>query len=233
MLAFSLIPGFIFLLWFMIKCNKQRSVEGVFIKNFASIFFILTAVIGTYLNPEFWQFGVTVIVGGAIGMLGDIYLDQKWVYPEHDKQYLKMGFLTFGIGHLFYIGGMFNVLNFTVKDILIPAVIAVLVTVVNLILEKLTKQDYGKMRLIVCVYTLVLSFMMGTAFWAAIQTKQIAFIIYFIGGAFFLLSDVILSPMYFAIAKDKNTPANFILNHATYYIGQYLIALTPFLIAAE
>lgn len=233
MLAITLVPGFIFLLWFMIKCNKQRSVEGVFIKNFASIFFILTAVLGTYLNPEFWQFGVTVIVGGAIGMLGDIYLDQKWVYPEHDNQYLKMGFLTFGIGHFFYIGGMFNQLGFTVKDIPIPAIIAVLVTVVNLILEKLTKQDYGKMRLIVCVYTLVLSFMMGTAFWAAIQTKQVAYIVYFIGGALFLLSDVILSPMYFAIAKDKNTPVNFVLNHATYYIGQYLIALTPFLIAAK
>lgn len=232
MIAITLVPGFVFLMWFMIKCNKQRSVEGVFIKNFTSIFFILTAVLGTYLNPDFWQFGLTVVVGGAIGMLGDIYLDQKWLYPEHKSQYLTIGFITFGIGHLFYIGGMFKVLSFTAKDIIVPAIIAVLVTVVNAILEKLTHQDYGKFRLIVCIYTLVLSFMMGTAFWAMIKTRQTAFIVYFIGGALFLLSDVILSPMYFAIKQDKNTPVNFVLNHTTYYLGQYLIALTPLLIKA-
>ena len=46
-----------------------------------------------------------------------------------------------------------------------------------------------------------------------------------IGGVMFLLSDLILSPMYFG-PKEKNNFPNFFINHLTYYIAQYLLALS-------
>lgn len=232
LVALPCILGFICFMIFTIKCHKQRSIEGVFIKNFASIFFILTAATATYLNPDMWRFGLTVVLGGSIGMLGDIYLDQKWVYPQHNDQYLNIGFISFGIGHFFYIGGMYYQAKFTPKDMIVPIIIGFVVCFVNLLLEKPTKQNYGKFKLIASVYTVVLATMMGTALWAFVKTGQTAYIIYTVGGALFLLSDVILSPMYFAIEQDRNTPVNFVLNHTTYYLAQYLIALTPLLIKA-
>ncbi len=227
--------GMCFLVAFMVMCNKKRSVLGVYIKNITSIFFILTAVTGAFNNTDYvdvWKYALPIVVGQVFGLMGDIYLDQKWLYPQHNDQYLNLGFISFGIGHFFYMGAMYTHAKFEIKDMLVPVVIGIIVTVVNLALEKPTKQKYGKFFAIVTVYCLILGTMLGTAFWAYIKTKQVSYLVYTIGAALFLLSDVILSPMYFAIAKDKNTPLNFVLNHTTYYVGQYLIALTPFLLVA-
>lgn len=227
--------GMCFLIAFMAMCNKKRSILGVYIKNLTSIFFILTAVTGAFNNtdmPDVWKYALPIVVGQVFGLMGDIYLDQKWLYPQHNDQYLNMGFISFGIGHFFYMGAMYTHAKFEIKDMLVPLVIGVIVTVVNLALEKPTKQKYGKFFAIVTVYCMILGTMLGTAFWAYIKTKQVSYLVYTIGAALFLLSDVILSPMYFAIKQDRNTPLNFVLNHTTYYVGQYLIALTPFLLVA-
>ncbi len=229
----SLALGAVFLILFMIKCHKQRSVLGVCIKSLTSIFFLLTAVTATFCNsdyPDLWKYSLPIVMGGVFGLMGDIYLDQKWLYPQHNDQYLNMGFISFGIGHFFYMGAMYTQAKFSFKDMLVPVVIGVIVTVVNLALEKPTKQKYGKFFAIVTVYCLILGTMLGTAFWAYIKTRQIAYLVFTIGAALFLLSDVILSPMYFAIKQDRNTPVNFVLNHATYYIGQFMIAFSVFLL---
>jgi uncharacterized membrane protein YhhN len=117
-----------------------------------------------------------------------------------------------------------------VKDMLIAFGIGVLITIVNLILEKPTKQKYGKFYAIVTVYCLILGTMTGTALWAYVKTRQLSYLVYTIGAALFLLSDVILSPMYFAIKQDRNTPFNFVINHTTYYVGQFMIAFSVFLL---
>lgn len=228
--------GMCFLIAFMVICHKKRSVPGVFVKSLTSVFFLLTATTGAFnntANPDVWRYAMLIVMGGVLGLMGDIYLDQKWLYPEHSEQYLYLGFTSFGIGHFFYIVAMYAHAKFEIKDMLVPLVIGVIVTVVNLALEKPTKQKYGKFFTIVTVYCMILGTMLGTAFWAYIKTKQVSYLVYTIGAALFLLSDVILSPMYFAIKQDKNTPVNFVLNHTTYYVGQYLIALTPFLLAVN
>ncbi len=229
----SLALGAAFLIAFMVMCNKKRSVLGVYIKNLTSVCFLLTAVTAAFNNtayPDVWKYALLTVVGGVFGLMGDIYLDQKWLYPQHNDQYLNMGFISFGIGHFFYMGAMCMHAKFSFKDMLVPFVIGVVVTVVNLALEKPTKQKYGKFLPIVTVYCLILGTMLGTAFWAYIRTMHISYLVYTIGAALFLISDIILSPMYFAIAKNKNTPVNFVLNHATYYIGQFMIAFSTFLL---
>ena len=225
--------GAAFLLAFMIMCHKKRSVLGVYIKNLTSIFFLLTALTATFCNsdyPDLWMYSLPIMMGGVFGLMGDIYLDQKWVYPQHNDQYLNMGFISFGIGHFFYMGAIYTQAHFTPKDMLVPLGVGALVTVCNLILEKPTKQKYGKFYAIVTLYCLILGTMVGTSLWAAIQTKQIAYIVFNIGAVLFLISDIILSPMYFAIKQNRNTPFNFVINHATYYIGQFMIAFSVFLL---
>ena len=141
-----------------------------------------------------------------------------------------MGFISFGIGHFFYMGAIYTQAKFTLKDMLIPLVVGAVVTAGNLILEKPTKQKYGKFYAIVTLYGLILGTMVGTSLWAAIKTGQVAYIVYNVGAILFLISDIILSPMYFAIKQDRNTPFNFVINHATYYIGQFMIAFSVFLL---
>lgn len=223
--------GAAFLVAFLVKCKNERSVGGVFLKNAVSIFFILTAVFGLALNPDCLEYGLFIVSGLVFGMLGDIYLDQKWVYPNDMKKYLYAGFISFGIGHLFYIPGMVRAAGLDFKLLLIPLAAGAVVAVGNLLLEKPMKQNFGEYKVIVTIYGFILAFMAATAVVCAVVTGKTAFILFAAGGVFFLISDLILSPMYFG--EGKNTPVNFVLNHVTYYLGQYLIALSVFFFAAS
>lgn len=224
----SLGLGMVALVAFMAKCNKQRSVCGVFLKNITSIFFLFTTATAIFYNQDFWKYGVIILLGGIFGMLGDIYLDQKWVYPQDNDTYLKAGFTSFGVGHFFYIGAIFFNMGFGIKDFLVPVIVGVGVAAFTLITEKPTKCDFGKFRLIVTVYCLVIGTMAGTALWAMIQSGfALHYIIFVVAAILFLLSDIVLSSMYFG---TKNTPLFFVINHTTYYFAQFLIALSVLLI---
>ena len=225
--------GLIAFIVFVAKCNKKRSVEGVFIKNITSLFFILTAAFGILATGNYF-YGTLLLIGLAFGMLGDIYLDQKWVYPNDMKKYLYAGFISFGIGHFFFMGAMiWQLMQFYFFNkffCFIPLALGAVVAVGNLLLEKPMKPDFGEFSPIVTIYSFILATMVGYAVLGAVVTAVYdskyfdKFITFAIGAVFFLVSDLILSPMYFG--KGKNTPLNFVLNHATYYLGQFLIALT-------
>ncbi len=220
--------GLVSLIAFMVKCNKQRSVGGVFIKNITSIFFLFTTATAIYYNQDFWKYGILILIGGVFGMLGDIYLDQKWVYPQHNDNYLNAGFVSFGIGHFFYIGAIFLHMGFGFKDFLVPVIVGIVVAAFTLITEKPTKCHFGKFKAIVTVYCLVIGTMSGTALWGMIQSGfSVQYIVFEVAALLFLLSDIVLSSMYFG---TKNTPVNFIINHTSYYFAQFLIAFTVFLV---
>ncbi len=227
----SLAIGLVFFVLFVIKCHKQRSVGGVFLKNMTSIFFIITAVIALVQNPSQYQYGVMILAGLVFGMLGDIYLDQKWVYPADDRKYLYAGFVSFAIGHLFYIPAIIITSGIPLKLLWIPALFAAIVVVFVLVTEKPMKQNYGEFRLTVALYGVVVAGMAGTSMLAAVVTKHPAFICCAVGGVMFLISDLVLSPMYFG-PKEKNNPTNFFINHLTYYIAQYLLAFSISLLPA-
>ena len=221
-----IIAGLISLILFIVRCKDKRSVQGVYTKNMTSIMFIFTAVMSTFNNPTQWQYGFMLTCGLIFGMLGDIYLDLKWVYPDDMKKYLEYGFICFGFGHLFYIGAMLVAAKLSFKHMLIAAVVGAVVAAGNRLLEKPMKQNFGKFKGIVTIYSFILAMMVATSVVSAIVTGEKSFIIYAVGAILFLISDLILSPMYFG--EGKNTPTNFILNHVTYYAGQYLIAFSIF-----
>ena len=231
MIYIPVAAGAAFLVAFLMKCKNERSVGGVFLKNTVSIFFILTAVFGLALNPACIEYGLFIVSGLVFGMLGDIYLDQKWVYPNDMKKYLYAGFISFGIGHLFYIPGMVRAAGLDLKLLLIPLAAGGVVAAGNLLLEKPMKQNFGEYKVIVTIYGFILAFMAATAVTCAVVTGKTAFILFAAGGVFFLISDLILSPMYFG--EGKNTPVNFVLNHVTYYLAQYLIALSVYYFAVS
>ena len=234
MIYASIALGLVFFVLFVIKCHKQRSVGGVFLKNAISAFFIITAVIALVDKPSEFQYGILILAGLVFGMLGDIYLDQKWVYPDDDKKYLYAGFISFAIGHLFYIPAIIlNARNYglELKYLWIAVAFAVFVSAFVLISEKPTKQHFGEFKITVMLYGLVGAGMAGVSMVAAVCTKQPRFICCAIGGVMFLLSDLILSPMYFG-PKEKNNPTNFFINHLTYYIAQYLLAFSISLLPA-
>lgn len=227
--------GVIAFILFVVRCKNGRSVQGVFTKNAVSLLFVGTAGIALLKNPTVYEYGVMILLGLVLGMLGDIYLDQKWVYPDDADKYLYAGFTSFGFGHLFYIPAIYyfaHKFGLSYSLAWIPVVFAAVVCGFVLLTEKPTKQNFGKFRPIVAIYGMVVAGMAGTSILAAIVTKQLPFILCGVGGVMFLISDLILSPMYFG-PKEKNNFPNFFVNHLTYYIAQFLLAYSIYAMPAR
>lgn len=209
--------------------TKKPSLHAVFIKTGASLIFISICAYGLYLH-HYTILPLMFVIGMVFGMLGDILLDFKYIYPEQDKIFTYSGFTTFGIGHIFFIAGMFRDLyhNESGIYIVLPFVFGVLMAVVTLLMQKPMKLKYGDMTTIVAVYAFILFSMAGTAISMAILNKfaSTSLILLTIGGALFAISDLILSQAYFG-GKEKN-PIVIILNICTYYSAQFLLASAIF-----
>ena len=225
-LAF-IILGVITLVFYLFEKCKNYSLKGVLIKTIVSLFFLATALAASFQNPNH-SLNAFVIAGLIMGLLGDIWLDLKYVYPKEDKIYSYAGFIVFGIGHILFVTGMMlefftggNLLYF-----LIPLGGGILFSIVNLLLEKPMKHNFGDMKWIVTAYAFLLALTPLTSLMLCIYTgwASTALIILFVGGVLFVISDLVLSNTYFGEGHEK--PIDFILNYLTYYGAQYLIALS-------
>ena len=207
------------------KCSAQATVS----KALVSVFFLFTWISATYImskKGELMPFA-SLLGGGLIfGLLGDIWLDLKFVYKPDSDFYTKMGFLSFGIGHVFYCAAViFGVSKINWLAVLPALGVAVVAALVVYFGEKAMKLKYGDYKIISTVYGGVLFFMAAFAFFAALfagLANNMHLVVMAIGGAFFIISDLILSGTYFG--EGKNRPVDIIVNHVTYYIAQFIIA---------
>ena len=208
------------------KC-KAYSLKAVFLKAASSMLFI---AVGAYAFSQttLTIFPIFAIIGLAFGMLGDIFLDLKYVYKENDYEFSMAGFSVFGLGHILYVTGMF--LEFyhgqNVLYIIIPLIIGVLMGPVTLLVSKLSGVKYGKFKTIALLYAMTLFSTVATAFsmWMASGFTHHGLLLLFIGGILFAVSDLILNMTYFAENHEK--PFDIISNTLTYYAAQFLIALS-------
>ncbi len=230
-MLFSCVTGAILLMIYIVMCHKQRNVKGLFVKSFVSVSYLLTCAFAIISNPEQYYFGILVMVGGILGLMGDIYLDQKWMYEKDSGEYLKIGFICFGLGHVFYIWALFRMVDLEPFHRIMPLIIGIAFVIFTLVTEKPTKQHYGKFKPYVCGYGLMLGYTTALSI-RIFRLTGYKFALFFgLGCAFFAISDIILSHMYFG--KKAKSSVFFTANIISYYAAQFLIALSPAFIGIE
>lgn len=223
----SLGLGAVITVIFLFKRSSGATVPNLLLKIGSSLGFLLTAVMAVILNPTAANYGVLLLMGGALGMIGDIVLDLKYIYPKDSDTYLYSGFTAFLIGHLFFNAAVIWHNHLSLKLVLIAVAISVVIAILNLLSGKITKLEYGKFKPIVFAYSAILILTTATAavsFFAVEMSKSM--LLMTIGGVLFLLSDVVLSFTYFGKGFDK--PVHIFVNHLLYYAAQYLIAASIF-----
>ncbi|MBE6135652.1 MAG: hypothetical protein E7181_00045 [Erysipelotrichaceae bacterium] len=224
-----IVCGALTLVVYLLEKVKRYSVRAVLIKTVVSSFFLSLAIFCSYVNQGH-AINTFVTFGLILGLLGDIWLDLKYVYPKDDKVYTYAGFLCFGVGHIMFVIGMllqyFRDAHFLY--ILIPIVGALIASLINLFLEKPMKLNFGEMRLTVCIYAFCLFMTPFTALSLAILTgwSKPTLVMIFVGGILFAISDLVLSGTYFGEGKER--PIDLILNYLTYYGAQFVIAFSLF-----
>lgn len=217
----TLAAGLIVTVGFLFSRSKGASVKNLFFKMASSLCFLLTGVFAVIANPNIASYGVLVIMGGILGLCGDVTLDLKFVYPNDSHAYLNSGFIFFAIGHIFFCGAIIWYNELKWWYILACVAAALVIAVVNTLSGKMLKLDFGRYKVIVTLYSAVLASTALISILAAIVAGSAAMIVFAVGAVLFLLSDVVLCFTYFGKGWDK-APHIFI-NHLLYYAGQFLI----------
>ena len=222
-----LILGVTFTVIFMIDKIHKYSVRETIFKAFASLCFVALATYHSHSRGMTF-FAMMTIIALLFGLLGDIWLDLKYVYKDHQRLYTYAGFLCFGVGHIFFITGMFKQFYVAgnVLYVILPFVFGLLMAIVTLIIEKPMKLHYGKMKLIVFTYGFLLFSMFGTAFSLYVLSgfRSLTLLLMSIGGCLFASSDLVLSGTYFG--KGKERAIDLASNIALYYAAQFIISFS-------
>ncbi len=224
-----LMGGAVSLALYLAEKLRRYSVKAVLRKGLVSALFVTLAACAWYVSgkdggPEI--LGVFVLAGLVFGLLGDIWLDLKYVFPQADEPFTYAGFASFGIGHVLYCAGL--ALQFAVPGkaawIWLPLLLALVLGLSSLGLEKPMKLHYGKFRPVVAAYsallfsTLLLSGSLALLHGWSVKTLNL----FFIGAVLFAVSDLILSGTYFGRGRER--PMDLLLNYLSYYPAQFLIA---------
>ena len=218
--------GGVSLFFFLFEKVKAYYIKVVCIKAITSLLFIALGFYGFFVT-SFNYLALFICCGLICGLAGDIFLDLKYVYRENDFGWTLAGFIAFGVGHIFYITGMW--LHFyqgqNVLYIIIPLIIGLVIGVGTILTEKILKTNYGKLKIPGLCYAILLFSMVTTAFsvWMMTGFNNRALLLIFIGGILFAVSDLILNMTYFGEGHEK--PFDLISNSITYYAAQFLIAL--------
>lgn len=224
-----LVLGALDLCWFLYERVKEKSTKAAMIKSSVSVLFMSVAAAAWCHLPDGTvhdKFAPFLLIGLLCGLLGDIWLDLKFVYPKENDIYTFAGFYAFAAGHILFIIGLIWQYGDFSKPwyIILPLVIACAVGAGNIALGPVMKMDYGKFKAITGIYGAILFGMtlLAGSFALMNDFTQWNLNLMFIGGVFFAVSDLILSGTYFSTGKDR--PVDIITNHATYYIAQFIIA---------
>ncbi len=221
--------GIISLIAFLVQRKPAVSLKVLLFKTVTSVLFILTAFSAFYENSNCPKGLALLFFAGAVcGLLGDIWLDAKYIFPSEKNGLLKAGFISFLIGHIFFVAGMFITYGVSTISIICGVVGAIGAPFFCILTEKLFKADFGKDKLISVVYTSVLMLATGISLVIVIDNNfDLSSLVRFIGMALFLGSDAVLAKVYFC--KGQNTRVNVVINHALYYMAQFSLATSLFL----
>ena len=220
-----LIVGILATAVFLVLRVQRGGIAALYAKAVASLCFIATAIAATNENRLFLDFGSWMTFGLVFGLLGDVWLDLKWIYLQDKDSYLYSGFIFFLLGHVCFVTAVFKVGPYTPASLIVAFAVALVIAFVAILLEKPLKMHYGKFKWIVFLYSFMLALTMTMSMTLAVITGfEKMWTVMSVGGLLFLLSDLVLSGMYFG--EGKNTSFNVILNHTLYYAAQFIMAAT-------
>lgn len=214
---------------FIIVRTIKGGYIGFVLKTVASLGFVISGIIGLGLNSSSTLASTLIVVGLLMGLIGDMVLDLKVIYPNRDNVFLNMGMGAFFLGHISYIVAFGLLAGGT--NMLLPLLIGtgggIAITLITILSgKKMMGLDFGNYIIQSTAYSFLLSFalvytlvlaIMGSGLWLTV-----------VGFALFLLSDVVLSFQYFG-GKISSKPL-IAINHTLYYGAQLILLAVLFLI---
>lgn len=202
-----------------VSCNKKVFSYRVFAKGFNSMLFVSMATAGlVFVNQNKQMIWMLPAFLGCFA--GDIFL--AITDKEGHKRFMREGTLAFMLGHILFVGALGAICPLQITQMVIPCV-GTLIVYLSLHLFHL---ETGKMKPYVLCYAFLVSLLFSKGVAIYNQFGDMRAIIILAGVASFLLSDYLILFIYFG---KKKVTALRLLNMLTYYLAQYLLALSLFM----
>ena len=216
----------VFAAWFMWERIKGYSKKDVMLKVMCSLCFLVVGL--TALGMHYTKAGYFLFFGGILGALGDFFLGLSHIKKQKKRVCMILGFLGFGVGHVLYCLALIERYGdrITMPYYVAPVVLAVLLAAGLGIFRKKLGLHFGRLIPVVLTYVFILGFLLFFTVSLNIATdfRRLHLLIFGGGILLFIVSDTILSRMYFG--KAERSPVAVVTNHVTYYAAQWLIAFS-------
>lgn len=217
-----IITGFILQALFIYFEHKEKYVLAVILKGAASLMFVLLGYdaylrVNNIFNKQF-------LIGLVFGMIGDILLNLRYVFPKQGQRIFLVGILAFLIGHITYLVALIPQAR---HGWIWYCIIAGALAAAGLLAYIFKTMEVKKAFKIFGVFYLGAVFIMtAIAIGIAIFRPTRRAIVYAVGAILFTASDVVLIFNTFSGVTKFSLR---ICNLTLYYLGQILIACSLFL----
>jgi len=212
----------ILMLFYLIFYYRWGSKTVLGLKAATSLGFVVLGLLNLKQANEL-RAGTTVFIGLVCGFLGDIILGFRHLYRSHKRELFYGGLLLFFVGHVVYILAFLSLRSG--QGFLIVLVALVLLAVVYL-LSRHYHIDYGDAKNAVFAYMAVSSLLLSLVFINVISAYSKLKLLIFIGALSFVISDFLLSFIYFRKMSRPKIRLFKAVNIVSYYLGQTLFAVS-------
>ena len=213
------IPGIVLQMLFIAVEHKEKYVPAVILKGCASALFCIIGYFGN--NASSQSFTKWIFIGLLLGMIGDIFLNLRYVFPAQGQKIFLAGIFFFLIGHILYLAALIPLCEHLLPCILIGVLLAA--ALLGYIFK--TMQVKKAFKIFGIFYLGAIIVMTCTAIGIFLEKRQLAAGIYAAGAILFTLSDIILI---FNTFGSETKFSRRIANLLLYYLGQLLIAFSLF-----
>lgn len=205
----------------VVRCKKGACPLAVVLKSIASITFVFAGIFAM-LKIGFSVANMLIVFGLVLAMFGDIVLDLKMAYKEHEKIYLNAGMTSFSLSSAIYVVATILIWH-SLENFLIAGLgsfgLACVFASVVLLLEKTLKLDFSGFKVQTFIYSMLVA--MAGILSLVISFFAPKFAIFAVGVLLVLVSDLVLSMMYFGGKGDSKVLC--VINHVLYYFGELLV----------
>ena len=201
--------------------HEEKYLLADILKGSASLIFVLIGYQAFLVTNN--AFNRLFLYGLIFGMIGDILLNLRYVFPKHGQKIFLVGILAFLIGHILYLLALIP----QARHVWIWYCIAIgtFAAICLLIYIFRTMEVKPAFKIFGVFYLGAVFIMTATAIGIAIFVPNRRSILYAIGAILFTASDVVLIFNTFSgVTKFSMRIANLSL----YYLGQILIACSMF-----
>lgn len=200
--------------------HEEKYLAADILKGLASAMFVLVGYNACLFSNSVYN--RQLLIGLIFGMIGDILLNLRYVFPKHGQKIFLSGILAFLIGHIMYLIALIP----RARHLWLFVIIGV-IAAAGLLAYIFKTMEVKKAFKIFGVFYLGAVFVMcSIAIGIAIFNPSQGSLVFAIGAILFTASDVVLI---FNTFSGVTRFSLRIINLSLYYIGQMLIAYSMFL----